>query len=117
MDKFGDVELTIDLLALPFVQTALLAAAILGVVAGVIGPLIVRRQMAFAVPGTAELGFTGAAAALLLGVGVECGAVAGAAAAAWALGGLGAKAAEGDGGLGVGVPFGGGLCALRLGLQ
>nr|PZM96978.1 MAG: helicase [Thermocrispum agreste] len=114
MDKFGDVGLTLDLLALPFVQSALLAAAILGVVAGVIGPLIVRRQMAFAVHGTAELGFTGAAAALLLGVGVEDGAVAGAVIAALALGLLGTKADERDSVIGVVLSFGLGLGVLLL---
>ncbi|MFO7192076.1 MULTISPECIES: metal ABC transporter permease [Thermocrispum] len=114
MDKFGDVGLTLDLLALPFVQSALLAAAILGVVAGVIGPLIVRRQMAFAVHGTAELGFTGAAAALLLGVGVEYGAVAGAVIAALALGLLGTKADERDSVIGVVLSFGLGLGVLLL---
>ena len=114
MDKFGDVGLTLDLLALPFVQSALLAAAILAVVAGVIGPLIVRRQMAFAVHGTAELGFTGAAAALLLGVGVEYGAVAGAVIAALALGLLGTKADERDSVIGVVLSFGLGLGVLLL---
>ena len=54
-----------ELLGLPFVQTALLAAALLGLVAGVLAPLIVARGMAFAVHGTAELAFTGGAAALL----------------------------------------------------
>ncbi|MGH3469482.1 MAG: metal ABC transporter permease [Thermocrispum sp.] len=114
MDKFGDIGLTVDLLGLPFVQSALLAAAILGVVAGVIGPLIVQRRMAFAVHGTAELGFTGAAAALLLGIGVEYGAVAGAVAAALALGLLGTKASERDSVIGVVLSFGLGLGVLLL---
>lgn len=112
MDKFGDVDLTLRLLGLPFVQSALLAAAILGLVAGVIGPLIVQRRMAFAVHGTAELGFTGAAAALLLGVGVEYGALAGAVLAALMLGLLGAKAAERDSVIGVVLSFGLGLGVL-----
>lgn len=114
MEKFGDVDLTLRLLGLPFVQSALLAAAILGLVAGVIGPLIVQRRMAFAVHGTAELGFTGAAAALLLGVGVEYGALAGAIVAALMLGLLGAKAAERDSVIGVVLSFGLGLGVLML---
>src|SRR5699024_8366327 len=59
------------LLSLGCVQTAWLAAVTLGLVAGLLGPLIVMRGMAFAVHATAELAFTGAAAALLLGIGVS----------------------------------------------
>ena len=69
MDKLFDFELTATLLRLDFVQTALLAAAVLGLLAGVIGPLIVSRNMAFSVHGTSELSFTGGAAALLLEIG------------------------------------------------
>lgn len=114
MEKFGDIELTLRLLALPFVQTALLAAAVLGLVAGVTGPLIVQRRMAFAVHGTAELAFTGAAAALLLGVSVEFGAIAGAVTAALMLGLLGGKAAERDSVIGVVLSFGLGIGVLLL---
>ena len=67
-----------ELLGQRFVQSALLAAALLGLVAGVLAPLIVARGMAFAVHGTAELAFTGGAAALLAGVSVSLGAVVGA---------------------------------------
>jgi zinc/manganese transport system permease protein len=114
MEKFGDIELTLRLLGLPFMPSVLAAAAVLGLVAGVIGPLIVQRRMAFAVHGTAELGFTGAAAALLLGVGVEYGALAGAVVAALMLGLLGAKAAERDSVIGVVLSFGLGLGVLML---
>jgi len=44
-------------------------------VAGVLAPLIVARGMAFAVHGTAEIAFTGGAAALLAGISVSIGAV------------------------------------------
>ena len=47
-------------------------------VAGLLAPLIVARGMSFAVHGTAELAFTGGAAALLTGIGVQVGAVVGA---------------------------------------
>ena len=40
-----------ELLALPFVQSALIACAVLGLVAGLLAPLIVARGMSFAVPG------------------------------------------------------------------
>src|SRR5690349_1153674 len=77
------------LLGLPFVQSALVACAALGLVAGLLAPLIVARGMAFAVHGTAELAFTGGAAALLLGIGVQVGAVAGAVVAGLVFGLLG----------------------------
>src|SRR5687768_17040077 len=82
-DRFG------ELLAVHFVQSALIACAVLGLVAGALAPLIVSRGMAFAVHGTAELSFTGGAAALLAGVGVQYGAVAGAVVAAVVFGVLG----------------------------
>ena len=54
-------------LSQPFVHNALIAAAVLGLIAGLLAPLIVARGMAFAVHGTAELAFTGGAAGLLVG--------------------------------------------------
>jgi len=50
------------LLAQTFAQHALLAAALVAVASGLISPFVVTRGMAFAVHGTAELAFTGAAA-------------------------------------------------------
>ena len=60
-------DVTADLLSRDFVQQALLAAALLALVAGLIGPFIVMRQMSFAVHGSSELSLTGAAFALLTG--------------------------------------------------
>jgi zinc/manganese transport system permease protein len=107
---------TARLLALPFVQNALLAAALLGLVAGVLAPLIVARGMSFAVHGTAELAFTGGAAALLVGVGVGLGAVVGAVAAALVFGLLGLRQRERDSVIGVVLAFGLGLGVLLLAL-
>jgi zinc/manganese transport system permease protein len=81
LEQLFNLDGTGRLLALPFVQNALLASALLGLTAGVLAPLIVARGMSFAVHGTAELAFTGGAAALLVGVGVATGAVVGAVAA------------------------------------
>ncbi|HVW44296.1 MAG TPA: metal ABC transporter permease [Amycolatopsis sp.] len=114
MDKFFDFGLTGQLLGLSFVQTALLAAAVLGLVAGLLGPLIVMRRMSFAVHGTAELAFTGAAGALLLGVGLEYGALAGAVIAALLLGLLGGRESERDSVIGAILSFGLGLGVLLL---
>ncbi|EHR53125.1 ABC-type Mn2+/Zn2+ transport system, permease component [Saccharomonospora marina XMU15] len=114
MDKLFDFELTARLLGLDFVQTALLAAAVLGILAGTLGPLIVIRRMSFAVHGTAELAFTGAAAALLLGVGISYGALAGAVVAALLLGLLGSRESDRDSVIGVILSFGLGLGVLLL---
>lgn len=114
MDKLFDFELTARLLGLDFVGNALVAAAILGVLAGVLGPLIVSRNMAFSVHGTSELAFTGGAAALLLGVGVGFGALAGAVVAALILGLLSRRSAEYDSVIGAVLAFGLGLGVLFL---
>src|SRR5258708_10201262 len=58
-----------DLLAQHFVHTALLAGAVVAVVSGSIGVFVVTRGASFAVHAISELGFTGAAGALLLRVG------------------------------------------------
>ncbi len=106
-----------ELLALPFVRSALIAAALLGLVAGVLAPLVVARGMAFAVHGTAELAFTGGAAALLLGIGVGFGAVGGAVVAGLVFGLLGLRQRERDSVIGVVLAFGLGVGVLLLALH
>ncbi|RJQ82642.1 metal ABC transporter permease [Pseudonocardiaceae bacterium YIM PH 21723] len=105
-----------DMLQLGFVQQALLAAAVLGLASGVLAPLVVARQMAFAVHGTAELAFTGAAAALLLGLSTGGGALIGALLAAALLGVLSLRGKERDAVIGVVLAFGLGLGVLFQGL-
>ncbi|MFJ5987392.1 metal ABC transporter permease [Lentzea sp. NPDC092896] len=105
-----------DLLELDFVQTALIAAAVLGLVAGVLGPLVVTRKMAFAVHGTSELAFTGGAAALLLGVSVGYGALAGSILAAVLLGVLSRRESDRDSVIGAILAFGLGMGILMLAL-
>ncbi len=116
MDRLFTVAGTGQLLGLPFVQSALIACAVLGVVAGALAPLIVSRGMAFAVHGTAELAFTGGAAALLAGVSVGFGAVAGAVVAGLVFGTLGLRHRERDSVIGVVLAFGLGLGVLLLAL-
>ncbi len=116
MDRLISFEGLGRLLELPFVQSALIACAVLGVVAGALAPLIVARGMAFAVHGTAELAFTGGAAALLLGASVAGGAVAGAVVAALVFGWLGLQQRERDSVIGVVLAFGLGLGVLLLAL-
>jgi len=105
-----------ELLGLPFVQNALIACAVLGLVAGALAPLIVARGMAFAVHGTAELAFTGGAAALLAGFAVGLGAIAGAVLAGVVFGLLGLRRQERDSVIGVVLAFGLGLGVLLLAL-
>ncbi|WP_435795157.1 metal ABC transporter permease [Nocardia aurea] len=109
-----DFSTTADLLSYDFVQQAVLAAAMLGLLAGAIGPLIISRQMSFAVHGTSELSLTGAAAALLAGIGVGLGAIIGSVVAAVLFGALGTKARERDSVIAVVLSFGLGLSVLFL---
>lgn len=112
--KMFDWQATIDLLQYDFVQQALLAAAILGLLAGAIGPLIISRQMSFAVHGTSELSLTGASAALLAGISVGLGAIVGSVLAAVLFGLLGSKVRERDSVIGVVLSFGLGLSVLFM---
>lgn len=116
LDRLFTLDGTSELLQLPFVRNALLAAVVLGLVAGLLAPLIVARGMAFAVHGTSELAFTGGAAALLAGVEVGLGAVGGAVAAALLFGLLGQQQRERDAVIGVVLAFGLGLGVLLLAL-
>ncbi|GAA1086367.1 metal ABC transporter permease [Tsukamurella spumae] len=115
--EFGNLSLTWELLQQPFVLWALLAAALLGVLAGVLGPLIVSRQMAFSVHGTSELSLTGAAFALLMGWSVGAGALLGSLVAGLLFGLLGVYARERDSVIGVIMAFGLGLSVLFLALH
>lgn len=114
LEQMFDFATTADLLTYDFVQQALLASALLGLLAGLIGPLIVARQMSFAVHGTSELSLTGASAALLVGVGVGFGAIAGSVVAAVLFGWLGSRARERDSVIAVVLSFGLGLSVLFL---
>lgn len=116
MSRLFGFESVGELLGLPFVQNAFLAAALLGLVAGALAPLVVARGMGFAVHGTAELAFTGGAAALLIGISVSVGAVVGAVVAGLVFGLLGLRQRERDSVIGVVLAFGLGLGVLLLAL-
>ncbi len=104
----------VQLLAL--VQNSIIAAAVLGIVGGLIGVFVMQRDMAFAVHGISELSFAGAAAALLLGLNVVGGSIVGSLIAAALIGVLGAKARDRNSIIGVLMPFGLGLGILFLAL-
>ncbi len=115
LDRILRFEGTGELLALDFVQSSLLAGALLALIAGALGPLIVARQVSFAVHGTSELTFTGAAAALLVSASaVSVGALVGAVTAALVFGLLGLRERERDSVIGVVLAFGLGLGGLFL---
>lgn len=116
MEQLISFEGTLELLDEPFVQSALIACAVLGLVAGLLAPLVVSRGMAFAVHGTAELAFTGGAAALLVGLEIGLGSVIGAVVAATIFGVLGLRRREQDSVIGVVMAFGLGLGVLFLSL-
>lgn len=104
---------TAELLSLDFVQATLAACALLGVLSGVMTPLIVLRQMSFSVHATSELALMGASAALLFGLNVGVGAIAGAVVAALVLAALGLRGQQ-DSAVGVVMSFGMGLSVLFI---
>ncbi len=114
LDHLFAFDITADLLGRGIVQQALIAAALLALVAGLIGPFIVMRQMSFAVHGSSELSLTGAAFALLVGFNVGLGALVGSALAAILFGILGQRARERDSAIGVVLAFGLGLAVLFI---
>lgn len=98
-----------------FAQHALLAGGLVAVACGLIGPFVISRSMSFAVHGTSELAFTGAAAGLLLSGNPVAGAYVGSLVVAGVLGTLGVKERERDSTIGVILAFGLGLGVLFLG--
>ena len=104
-----------ELLAL--VKNSIIAGALLGVVGGLIGPFVMTRDLAFGVHGISELSFAGASAALLFGVNVVAGSIAGSLLAALIIGILGARARERNSIIAVLMPFGLGLGILFLALN
>ncbi|MCQ9333681.1 metal ABC transporter permease [Corynebacterium phoceense] len=111
MQKY--IEDTQYLLSIDFVQQSLIACALLGILSGVMTSLIVLRQMSFSVHATSELALMGASAALLFGLNIGFGAVAGAIVAAIVLAVLGFKGQQ-DSAIGVVMSFGLGLSVLFL---
>jgi len=101
---------------LGLVQNSLIAAAVLGLVGGIVGVFVMQRDMAFAVHGISELSFAGAAGALLIGANVVTGSLVGSLVAALLIGLLGSRARDRNSVIGVLMPFGLGLGILFLAL-
>ncbi len=100
-----------------FVQHAFLAGAITAVVAGFVGPFVTMRNMSFAVHGLAEIGFTGAAGAVMIGSSPSIGVLVASFSAALVMGVLGVRARERDVAIGSVLAFGIALGILFLSLS
>jgi zinc/manganese transport system permease protein len=98
------------------VQNSIWAGAVLGLLGGLVGTFVMKRDLAFAVHGISELSFAGAAFALLIGADVVLGSLAGSVVAALLLGLMGVRARDKNSTIGVLMPFGLGLGILFLSL-
>lgn len=101
---------------LSLLHNSVIAAAILGVLCGLVSTFVMMRDLPFAVHGISELSFAGAAAALLAGIDVALGSILGSIVAALIIGLLGVRARERNSIIGVVMPFGLGLGVLFLAL-
>lgn len=95
---------------------SILAAALLGVVGGLVSVFVMTRDIAFAVHGIAELSFAGAALFLLIGFDVVHGSFVGSIIAAVIIAVGGVRESEKNAIIGVLMPFGLGLGILFLAL-
>ena len=105
-----------NLLAQHFVHTALLAGAVVAVVSGAIGIFVVTRGASFAVHAISELGFTGAAGALVVGLDPVIGMIGGSLGVGLVLGLLSLRGRERDSAIGAVLAFGLGIGVLFLSL-
>ena len=101
---------------LVLVQNSIWAGAVLGLLGGLVGTFVMKRDLAFAVHGISELSFAGAAFALLIGADIVFGSLVGSVAAALLLGLMGVRARDKNSIIGVIMPFGLGLGRLFLSL-
>jgi len=99
-----------------FVHTALWAGAVVALVSGAIGVFVVARGMSFAVHAISELGFTGAAGALVIGIDPVLGMIGGSLLVGLVLGFLSLRGRERDSAIGAVLAFGLGVGVLFLSL-
>ena len=105
-----------QLLGQHFVHTALWAGAVVALVSGAIGVFVVARGMSFAVHAISELGFTGAAGALVIGIDPVLGMIGGSLLVGLVLGLLSFRGRERDSAIGSVLAFGLGVGVLFLSL-
>lgn len=108
------IDQFVHLLGYQFVQNALMAGFAIAIVSGLVSRFVVARNMAFAVHALAELGFTGSAGAILIGVSPLAGLLVGTTLTALFIGALGVRVRERDAVVGVVMAFGLGLGVLFL---
>ena len=108
------IDRVAHLLTYDFVQNAVAAGIVIAIVSGIVSRFVVARNMAFAVHALAELGFTGAAGAILVGVSPVVGLLSGTTITALFIGILGVRVRERDAVVGVVMAFGLGLGVLFL---
>jgi zinc/manganese transport system permease protein len=108
------IDQVIHLLGYDFAQNAIAAGIVIAIVSGIVSRFVVARNMAFAVHALAELGFTGAAGAILAGVSAVVGLLVGTTITALFIGILGVRVRERDSVVGVVMAFGLGLGVLFL---
>jgi zinc/manganese transport system permease protein len=100
-----------DIFQYPFMQHAFLAGTIIAVMAGVVGVFVVLRGLAFASHTLANIGFAGAAGAVVIGIDPVFGLLAFTLLGAVGMGALGKRLADND--IGVGIVL---ATALGLGI-
>ena len=105
-----------QLLAYHFVHNALWAGAVVAIVSGAIGTFVVTRGASFAVHAISELGFTGAAGALVLGLDPVIGILGGSLLVGLVLGLLSLRGRERDSAIGAVLAFGLGFGVLFISL-
>ena len=110
------LDQVVHLLGYDFAQNAIAAGIVIAVVSGVVSRFVVARNTAFAVHALSELGFTGAAGAILVGASAVVGLLAGTTITALFIGVLGVRVRERDTVVGVVMAFGLGLGVLFLSL-
>ena len=108
------IDQLIHLLGYAFVQDMLLAGILVSVVAGLVSRFVVARNMSFAVHALAEVGFTGSAGFILLGLSPVLGLLTGSLLTAFLIGALGLRIRERDAVVGVVMAFGLGLGVLFI---
>jgi len=110
------IDQLVHLLGYEFAQNALAAGLVVGIVSGFVSRFVVMRNMAFAVHALSELGFTGSAGAILVGVSPVVGLMVGTTVTAVFIGALGVRVRERDSVVGIAMAFGLGLGVLFLSL-
>jgi zinc/manganese transport system permease protein len=108
------IEQLTRLLTYEFVQNAIVAGFVIAIISGVVSRFVVARDMSFAVHALSELGFTGAAGFILIGLSPVLGLLAGSMVTAVFIGTLGVRVRGRDAVIGVVMAFGLGLGVLFI---